>query len=198
MTMKVKTGRNAILILGLSMLVVATLACGETPPTATPDTQATVDAAIAATSTAQVSVQATVAAAVEATGVAAQATSTAAPSPASSAEYVTMTEEELAAILQMTVWKLEEQRDFSAGALETLFRELAERFGIKLRELNLPFYVALSGSPVWTPLFGSMEVLGSDMVRMRLRRAIVALGGISSKKLKRLEGQYTALFGRRD
>ncbi len=108
------------------------------------------------------------------------------------------TPEELAAILQIAVWRLDQQRDFSAAALEMLFRELAERFAVKLRDFNLPFYVALSGKPVWTPLYDSMEILGSDMVRMRLRRAIEALGGISGKRLKALEGEYAALFGERD
>jgi glutamyl-tRNA synthetase len=42
-----------------------------------------------------------------------------------------------------------------------------------------------------------MEILGSDMVRMRLRRAIEALGGISSKKLKALEKDYARLFSPR-
>jgi glutamyl-tRNA synthetase len=37
-----------------------------------------------------------------------------------------------------------------------------------------------------------MEVLGLDMVRMRLRRAIESLGGISSKKMKALEKEYAS------
>jgi len=104
---------------------------------------------------------------------------------------------ELLTILQMTAWKLDEQRDFSAGAIETLFRELAEAFETKPRDFNVPFYVALSGSRVWTPLYESMEVLGSDMVRMRLRRALGVLGGVSGKKMKKLEKEYAARFGRR-
>lgn len=106
--------------------------------------------------------------------------------------------EELAAILQMLVWRLEQQRDFTAQALDALFREMSQKFGMTLRDLTGPCFVALSGKPVWTPLFDSMEILGSDMVRMRLRRAIEVLGGISGKKRKELEKQYTALFGRRD
>ncbi len=97
--------RNAILVFIFGASIIAALACSGTAPTEMPDTQATVDAAIAATGTAQVSVQTTIAAAVDATGVAAQATSasTAAPSPTPSAEYVTMTEEELAALIDQAV-----------------------------------------------------------------------------------------------
>jgi glutamyl-tRNA synthetase len=105
---------------------------------------------------------------------------------------------EVAAILQLAVWRLEAQRDFTAAALEALFRELAERLELKLRDLLRPFYVALSGGAVWTPLYGSMEVLGSDMVRVRLRRAIEALGGLPASRLKELEGRYATLYGRRD
>jgi glutamyl-tRNA synthetase len=108
------------------------------------------------------------------------------------------TPEEVANILQLAIWRLEGQGEFTAKALEACFREMAEVFQVKLRELNLPFYVALSGSRVWTPLFDSMEILGSDMVRMRLRRAVTALGGLSAKKLKKLEAEYETLFGRRD
>jgi glutamyl-tRNA synthetase len=105
------------------------------------------------------------------------------------------TGDELASILQMSVWKLEEQASFTAASLETLFVNLAERFQVKLRDLTVPFYVALSGSPVWTPLFDSMEILGSDMVRVRLRRAVEALGGGSAKKQKKIEKEYAGLFG---
>ena len=102
--------------------------------------------------------------------------------------------EELADILQMAVWKLEPLRDFSADRIEAVFRELAEKLDVKLRDLNLPFYVALSGGRVWTPLYDSMAILGSDMTRVRLRRAIDALGGISEKRLKKLEKEFAERF----
>ncbi len=106
--------------------------------------------------------------------------------------------QEVAEILQFSIWKLEEQGGFSAKTLDALFRNMAVTLELKLRDLLAPFFVALSGRRVWTPLFDSMEILGSDMVRMRLRRAIEALGGVSGKKLKKLEKEYSVLFGRRD
>ena len=105
--------------------------------------------------------------------------------------------DEVLAILQLTLWRLEELRDFSAASLNSLFSELAETFEVKLRDLTLPFYVALSGSKAWTPLFDSMEILGPDLVRVRVRRAIEALGGLSSKRLKEIQKRYTELFERR-
>jgi len=102
--------------------------------------------------------------------------------------------DELMQILQIAIWRLEGERDFTNEAIEGRFRDLAEKLDVKLRDLLLPFYVAVTGEKASTPLFQSMEILGSDMVRMRLRRAIEALGGISAKKMKALEKRYAALF----
>ncbi|MFC1683155.1 glutamate--tRNA ligase [Candidatus Zixiibacteriota bacterium] len=117
------------------------------------------------------------------------------PCDAAQLQMKDKTPQELADIFQMLVWNLERQSDYTAQALETLFREMVEKLGIKLRDLTGPCFVALSGRKVWTPLFESMEILGSDLVRMRLRRAIEALGGISGKRLKGLEKEYRELFG---
>ena len=97
------------------------------------------------------------------------------------------TADELKAVLQMAIWKLESETSFTSETIENIFRGLAERFDVPLRDLSRPFYVAITGAKASTPLFQSMEVLGLDMVRMRLRRAIESLGGISSKKMKALE-----------
>jgi glutamyl-tRNA synthetase len=105
------------------------------------------------------------------------------------------TEDEVRDLLQMAVWRLEADREFTAASIERTLKDMADRLQMKLRDLTAPFYVALSGSRVWTPLYDSMEVLGSDMVRIRLRRAVQALGDISEKKQKALEKRYAAVFG---
>ncbi len=94
--------RKTIIAFATSLLIIATIACGGATPTATPDVQMTVEASIAATETAQADVEATVAAAVEATSVAAP-TPVDVPTPTPSAEYVTMTEEELVALIDQAV-----------------------------------------------------------------------------------------------
>ncbi|HVS15508.1 MAG TPA: glutamate--tRNA ligase [Thermoanaerobaculia bacterium] len=101
---------------------------------------------------------------------------------------------DLADLLQLAVWRLEALRPWTADALLAELRDLGERFGIKLRQLSRPFYVAISGSPSSTPLFQSMEILGLDLVRVRLRRAIEALGGVSGKRMKKLEARYAELY----
>ena len=73
-----------------------------------------------------------------------------------------------------------------------LLKEVAELFELKLKALTSPLYAAICGSKVAPPLFDSMEVLGSDLCRTRLTAAIDVLGGISGKKLKKLEKKYRA------
>ncbi len=105
------------------------------------------------------------------------------------------TAEETAELLQTAIWRLEELREFTAARIEPALKEAAEAHEVKLRDFLAPFYVALSGSRSWTPLYDSMEILGPDMTRVRLRRAVEALGGLSEKKLKKLEKTYAARSG---
>lgn len=98
--------------------------------------------------------------------------------------------DELIRLLQLVTWELEKLSPFTRENIGALFTRLSGNLDLKLKDLTLPFYVAISGLKVSTPLFDSMEILGSDMVRMRLRRAIEILGGISSKKLKALQKEY--------
>jgi hypothetical protein len=102
--------RMAILSIVVSLCILSTLGCGTLQPSPTPDVQATIDAAIEATSTVGAAVQATIDAAVAATGTAnaspeatveptVQTAATVAPTPTPAAEYVAMTEEELAALI---------------------------------------------------------------------------------------------------
>jgi glutamyl-tRNA synthetase len=108
------------------------------------------------------------------------------------------TTEEVLSVLQMALWRLEQLSEFNSAAIESIFRDLAEKSEIKLGELTRPFYVAVAGVEAAPPLFQSMELLGPDLVRMRLRRAIEVLGGISGKKLKKIEEAYEKLFGVRE
>jgi len=86
-------------ILGLTLLLAA---CGS-HTLATPDTQSTIDAAVAGTATAQVSIQATIDAAVLATATAQATIAIPTPPATPSAEYITLTEEELAALIDQAV-----------------------------------------------------------------------------------------------
>lgn len=95
--------RTLIPMMLFSLLVILSLACSSSAPAAaptfTPDAQATINAAIAATAGAQAYTQATIDAAIASTAVAMPPTAT----PGPEVEYVTMTEEELAALIDQAV-----------------------------------------------------------------------------------------------
>ena len=98
-------------------------------------------------------------------------------------------EVQIAEALQCVLWVLEREQTFTAEVIQGQFRRLSEALGISLRDLTRPFYVAMSGETASLPLFQSMEILGPDLVRARIRRAIEALGGISGKRMKKLQKQ---------
>ncbi len=102
--------------------------------------------------------------------------------------------EELMEIFQVAVWRFEALRAWTPENIEQVLRDLSERLDIKMRDLTRPFYVAMSGRTSSTPLFESMAILGSDLTRVRLRRAIDLMGGLGGKKMKKLEKRYAQWF----
>ncbi len=65
---------------------------------------------------------------------------------------------------------------WDAFGIEAVIKNVAEALGKKTRDVARPFYVAITGSPTSIPLFDSMELLGRDLVRERLRAALQLLG----------------------
>jgi glutamyl-tRNA synthetase len=61
---------------------------------------------------------------------------------------------------------------WNAFAIETAIKRVAELLDKKVRDVARPFYVAITGSPTSIPLYDSMELLGRDIVRERLRNAL--------------------------
>jgi glutamyl-tRNA synthetase len=101
----------------------------------------------------------------------------------------------VAEILQVAGWELEKLRVFDVDTLKDRFTRMATAYDLKLKELLRPFYVAVSGKPTSTPLFDTMAILGSDLSRLRIRRALDALGGLSKKRMKDVEAKYGRMFG---
>ncbi len=130
---------NPIPLLALTFLMALT-GCNQTAPAAQPNTQATIDAAVAATDAAQAGMQATIDAAVAATTQAqaaaaqpadaapatidapatapaeSQPVETAVATPTPAAEYAALTEEELAALIDQTVTQAVAASEASAAA----------------------------------------------------------------------------------
>ncbi len=65
--------------------------------------------------------------------------------------------------------------DWSGGALETAYRALAERLGVKTGQLFGAMRVAVTGRTAAPPLFDTLSVLGKERCVSRLRAALAAL-----------------------
>jgi glutamyl-tRNA synthetase len=83
---------------------------------------------------------------------------------------------------------------WTKAAIEAVLRRTADAREAKLRKFLPPFYVAVSGQRSSLPLFDSMELLGREITRDRLRQAVEALGGLSAKKRKKLVGGMRELL----
>ena len=73
---------------------------------------------------------------------------------------------------------------WNAAAIETVMSRLAQALERKARDVARPFYIAIAGSATSIPLYDSMELLGRDMVRERLRNALDLLGAPSKRELE--------------
>ena len=58
---------------------------------------------------------------------------------------------------------------------ESLIKSFAEKEGVKLGDLMMPLRVAITGTRVSPPLFGSLRLLGEEKAHARVDRAIAAL-----------------------
>ena len=82
---------------------------------------------------------------------------------------------EVAKLLKIAEWELEKASAWNRDELSSLFQRIAEVEDIKLKVVLSPFFVAISGSNVSLPLFDSLELLGPDLTRTRIRIALEKL-----------------------
>ncbi len=92
--------------------------------------------------------------------------------------------------LQLFVWELEKLTSFEESHIETAFNRIGGLQQWSLRDLTGSARIAITGKKVAPPLFGVMEILGSDLCRNRLMEAIEKLGPLGKKKLAKLEEKY--------
>jgi glutamyl-tRNA synthetase len=95
--------------------------------------------------------------------------------------------------LQFALWRLEAQRHWTRDTLWGALKSLADAMGVKIKDFLAPLFIAIAGSSASFSVVDSMELLGPDMSRMRIRHAIEVLGGVSKKAMKQLERDYQAL-----
>ena len=88
--------------------------------------------------------------------------------------------------MQFALWRLEVQRHWTRDNIWNDLKSIADAQGAKVKDFLAPLFVAIAGSSASFSVVDSMELLGPDMSRARIRHAIDVLGGVSKKAVKRL------------
>ena len=97
-----------------------------------------------------------------------------------------MEEEQLIEALQFALWRLEAVQHWDRDNIFDALKAIADAMDIKLKPFLAPFFIAIAGSSASISVMDSMNLLGADMSRARLRYAIELLGGVGKKKLKKI------------
>ena len=102
-------------------------------------------------------------------------------------------EEILIEVLQYSLWRLEALQNWNRENIFEALQSIANAMGIKLKPFLAPLFIALTGSSSSISVMDSMNLMGADMSRARLRDSIDLLGGVGKKKLKKMEKAYQQL-----
>lgn len=95
--------------------------------------------------------------------------------------------------LQLLLWSYEAERHWHKDNLFAHAKRLADARGVKVKDLLFPVFIAIAGSANSFSVVDSMEIIGPDLSRARLRHAIEVLGGVSKKQAKALEKEWQEL-----
>jgi len=95
--------------------------------------------------------------------------------------------------LQFALWKMEALQQWNRDNIWDELKATADAMDMKVKDFLAPLFIAISGSAASFSVVDSMEILGADMSRARIREAIEVLGGVSKKAMKRLEKEYQTL-----
>jgi len=112
------------------------------------------------------------------------------PIQASSFDEGKLQGDDLLQALQFALWKLESLQDWDRDSIFSSMKVLADGLDIKVKDFFAPLFIAIAGTTASVSVIDSMQILGPDMSRARIRHAIEVLGGVGKKKLKKLEKDY--------
>ena len=104
-------------------------------------------------------------------------------------EHKSLSREQIVQILDHSLREFDVMREWQPDDLYKRCDALAGHLDMKFRDFLFPLFVAVSGRAVALPLFDSLNFLGPDVTRIRIRDALSVLG-VSKKQSKRLEKQY--------
>ncbi len=103
-----------------------------------------------------------------------------------------LNEDDVRRVLAWTLWQIDTLPAWKLEPIEATLRATADLLEMKLRDYLAPLFPALTGKPSSTPLFQSMEALGRDMTRARLKHALDVMGGLGKKAEKRERKAFDA------
>jgi glutamyl-tRNA synthetase len=95
-------------------------------------------------------------------------------------------------VFQMALFGIDSLPQWTTKDVEAVLRRVAEKSGVKFKDIVRHFYIALSGSPTSLPLFNAMELLGRDLSRERLREALATLGATTEKEREAWKAEWEA------
>ena len=104
-----------------------------------------------------------------------------------------MDEDQLFEVLQYSLWRLETIQNWNRNNIFNALESVSDGMNIKLKPFLVPLFIAITGSTASISVMDSMNLLGADMSRARLRHAIELMGGVGKKKLKKMEKVYQAI-----
>lgn len=102
-------------------------------------------------------------------------------------------EEQLLDVLQCCLWRLEAESDWQRDTLFADIKALVDGLELRMKDVMPPLFIAIAGTTASISVVDSMEILGPEISRARIRHAIDVLGGVGKKKLKKLEKRYQQL-----
>lgn len=101
--------------------------------------------------------------------------------------------EDMKVWLQYLLWTYEARSDWNRDGLFADAKAIADALEVKIKDFLFPAFVAIAGTSASFSVVDSMEIIGADLSRARLRNAIEVLGGVSKKQMKKLEKAYRDL-----
>ncbi|WP_261844512.1 glutamate--tRNA ligase [Aliamphritea ceti] len=96
-------------------------------------------------------------------------------------------------ILQYASWMLDTEQQWNKDRLFSQCKALGDAMGFKVRDFLYPLFIAIAGTSASVSVVDSMQILGPDMSRARIRHALNTVGGPSKKEAKRWEKEYREL-----
>ena len=99
---------------------------------------------------------------------------------------------EAAQMLLTAVWALQEVLAWDVSGVEAAVQRVSSFWEWPVREVTRPMFAALMGRPVGPPLYESIVLLDIDLTRARLQAAVGVLGGVSRKKERALEKEWSS------